>query len=258
VAIWDGVSFGDWASELEGAKAVVNLSGEPISQKWSDRNKQEILDSRTDSTRAIGMAAARCESPPEVWLNASGIDAYGDGRDAIYTESSPFGMGFPAQVCKAWEGAAVELDPPGTRLVLMRTAVVFGRNAAALMLLRKVVKWFAGGSVGDGRQFISWIHIEDLVRAYEFCMDEGLAGPVNATAPEPVHNGELMSELRRQLGRPWSPPTPAWAVRALGALGGPPPDLALQSIRAVPEALLSHGFSFQFPDLRSAIAASIG
>ena len=256
---WDGSTLGDWATALDGARAVVNLTGKSVNVRHTPENKREILRSRVDSVRALGKAIARCATPPQVFVQASGIGFYGDTGDRPVDESALSGSDFMAEVCREWEGALDALHLPATRKVVLRIGVVLGRNGGALQLLDKLTRLFAGGAVGSGRQFISWIHIDDIVRMFVAAIEQpGLAGTFNATAPEPVTNAEFMRELRRALHRPWSPPVPAPFARLGAWLMGSEGDLALLSFRCPPRRFIAHGFAFHFANLKTALGDLYG
>jgi uncharacterized protein (TIGR01777 family) len=252
---WDGKIVGTWAGALEGAEAVVNLTGKNINCRHTEKNCREIMRSRVDSVRLLGEAITRCAAPPKVFVQASGVGYYGDTGDRIADEDSPPGDDFPAIVCREWEGAFHALELPATRKVILRLGVVLGRDGGALPMLERLARWFLGGAVGSGRQFMSWIHIEDVVRMFTSAIErQELSSDFNATSPAPVTNSEFMRELRRALHRPWSPPVPAPLARAGAWLMGTNGELALTSCRCVPRRFLDHGFDFQFPRLREAFA----
>ena len=252
---WDGKTIGDWASALEGAEAVVNLTGKNINCRHTAENRREITRSRVDSVRALGEAIANCATPPKAFIQASGVGYYGDTGNDVADEGAPSGSDFPAEVCRQWEGAFHALGLPATRKAVLRLGVVLGREDGALPVLEKLTRWFLGGAVGSGRQFISWIHVADIVRMFASAIEQPeLAGLFNATAPAPVMNSEFMRELRHALHRPWSPLVPAPFVRAGAWLMGSDGGLALLSSRCAPRRFLEQGFQFQFPNLRDALA----
>jgi uncharacterized protein (TIGR01777 family) len=252
---WDGKTAGHWSSALEGAEAVVNLTGKNINCRHTPENRREIIRSRVDSVHVLGEAIANCATPPKVFAQASGVGYYGDTGDQMADEDAPPGSDFPAEVCRQWEGAFNALDLPATRKVVLRLGVVLGRDGGALPVLEKLTRWFLGGAVGSGRQFLSWIHIADLIQMFVSTIERPeLTGVFNATAPAPVTNREFMRELRRALHRPWSPPVPAPFVRAGAWLMGSEGELALLSSRCVPRRFLEHAFQFQLPTLREAFA----
>ena len=199
-------------------------------------------------------AVAGSAAPPPVLVQASGIGYYGDTGERAVDEKAPAGSDFMADVCQRWEGATDTVALPGTRKVILRLGIVLGRGGGALEVLGRLTKAFLGGAAGSGRQFVSWVHIEDVIRMiFAAIVRDDLSGVFNATAPNPVTNTELMRELRRALRRPWSPPVPAPLVR-LGAFAmGTEGSLALQSFRVVPKRLLDAGFTFEYPHLREAL-----
>jgi uncharacterized protein (TIGR01777 family) len=252
---WDGKRIGEWATALDGAQAVVNLTGKNINCRHTEENRRMIISSRVDSVRALGEAIAHSAAPPKVFVQASGVGYYGDTGDRVADEDSPPGTDFPAEICRLWEGAFDALNLPATRKVILRPGVVLGRDGGALPMLEKLTRWFLGGAVGNGRQFISWIHVADIVRMFVSAIEQPeLSGVFNATSPRPVTNNEFMRELRHALHRPWSPPVPSAFARAGAWLIGTDGELALTSTRCVPRQFVKHGFDFQFPNLRDAFA----
>ncbi len=249
---WDGRTVGPWAAELEGARAVVNLAGRSVACLYTAENRREIVASRVDSARAVESAIARCACPPPVWVQASSLAIYGNPGDRECGETAPHGSGFSAEVCEAWEKALFEtIRVDGPRKIALRIGFVLGRDGGALEPLAKLARWYLGGAAGTGRQYISWIHVEDFCRIVQWVIDRAEAnGIYNVTAPNPVTNAEFMREVRHVLGRPWSPPAPAWAVK-LGArfVMKADPSLALTGRRCLPARLQEEGFAFLHADL---------
>jgi len=203
-----------------------------------------------DSVNVIAAAIAQAATPPPVWVQASATGFYGDTGDKACDESAPNGTGSLAEICRAWETAgAVEL--PQTRKVVLRIGFVLGPGGGAFPVLARLTKFFLGGAAGNGKQFISWIHLRDLVGIFQTAVeDENYSGTFNAVAPNPVTNAEFMRELRLVLDRPWSPPAPAFAVKLGARLMGSEASLALTSQRCVPKRLAAAGFAFRFTELR--------
>jgi hypothetical protein len=256
---WDGKTAAGWTRELSGAAAVINLAGRSINCRFTKENRRQILASRVDSTRALAAAIAETATPPRVFVQASGIGYYGCSGECVVDESAPTGSDFMAEVCEQWEGALGAFALPRTRKVILRIGIVLGRGGGALAVLERLTKAYLGGAAGNGRQFVSWIHMADLMRMIVAAIErDDLSGIFNATAPNPVRNAELMRELRRVLRRPWSPPVPGPLVRAGGWLMGTEGNLALQSFRVVPKRLLDAGFTFEYPHLQEALAALYG
>lgn len=254
---WDGVTIGEWAAELAGA-AVINLAGALVDRRPTPANIELLTRSRVGPTRALALAAAG-PGNPLVWVQASTLAIYGDGGEAIIDESAPPAVGPPqmAGVARAWEAAAAAA--PGDRQVVLRTAVVLDRDTPALDRLTGLVRWYLGGRIASGRQWISWLHIDDFLAIMRRALDDStMSGVWHATSPNPVRNTELMSTLRTLLQRPAALPTPAFAVRAGALLLRTDPELALLGRRCVPGRLLAADFEFAYPDLRPALENLLG
>ncbi|MEQ1932666.1 MAG: TIGR01777 family oxidoreductase, partial [Fimbriimonadaceae bacterium] len=182
---WNGVSVGDWAKELEGALAVINLTGKPVATKWTTDAKQEILLSRVQSTKAIAEAIKQCAEPPKVWINASAVGIYGDRAAEELDESSQPGKQreFLVDTCVAWEAAVDDpLIPDQVRRVKLRIGVVLGQGGGAFPMLAKLTRMFLGSHVGSGRQFVPWVHVDDLTRMVVHCIEKDVSGPVKAVS----------------------------------------------------------------------------
>lgn len=247
---WDGRSIGQWAEALEGAAAVVNLSGKSVDCRYTAANRREILESRVRSVEVLGEAVRRCARPPRAFVQAGSLAIYGDTK-ALCDEGAPPGKGFSAEVCLAWEKAWGEMQlPAGARSVLLRIGFALGRDGGALEPLARLARWGLGGTVGCGGQMVSWLHIDDLRGMFRWAIERpGIEGIYNATGPSPVTNRALMRSLRKALGRPWSPPTPSCMVRLGARLLRTEPELALSGRRCVPRRFLEAGFRFDYPDL---------
>jgi uncharacterized protein (TIGR01777 family) len=252
---WDGKMVGEWADSIDGAQAIVNLTGRSVNCRHTSEHRREIMDSRVDSVRVLGEAIARCAQPPPVFVQASSLAIYGDPGDRWCDEDAPHADGFSEEVCKRWEGEFEKVDSPGLRKVVMRIGIVLDADKGALPVLARLTRFFLGGRVGNGRQYISWIHVTDLVRLFvEAIQRSDLSGVFNVTGPNPVTNAEFMRELRRALHRPWSPPVPGWATGIGAFFMRTEPSLALTGRRCGPKRFLESGFHFEFPDLRRALA----
>lgn len=252
---WDGKTAGNWWRELDSAAALFNLTGRNINCRFTEKNRREILHSRIDSVRALRDAVGRCSSPPSIWAQASATGIYGDTGDRVCDETAPHGTDFLARVCEQWEAEFADVAVPKMRKIALRFGVVLGPDGGMIAPLEKLARAFLGGHVGSGRQFISWIHLADLIGIFVAAIAEkDFAGVFNAVAPNPVTNSEFMCELRRALHRPWSPPAPAWAIKIIAPLIGTEPSLALASTRAIPKRLLEKNFRFRFSGLRPALS----
>lgn len=256
---WDGRTPGAWCAELEGAAAVINLAGRSVDCRYTPENRREILASRLDSVKVLGEAIRQCATPPGVWVQAASLAIFGNSGEAERDESSPLGEGFSVDVCRQWEQAFAEQRTPDTRQVLLRIGFALGRDGGALAPLARLARWGLGGTVGSGRQYVSWLHLDDLdaifLRAIE---DSSMRGTYNATGPSPVTNAEFMRALRHVLRRPWSPPVPAWAVRVGARMLGTEAELALSGRRGLPRRLLAEGFQFRHENLTAALEDLLG
>lgn len=256
---WDAQGVGEWAKELEGATAIVNLVGESISAKWTADVKLEILQSRLRSAKAIASAIFQCAEPPAVWVNASAVGYYGNRGAAELNEEAGPGprKDFMVDTCVAWENAVLSADTPRTRKVVARLGIVLAKDGGILPPTYKLAKWFLGGQVGPGTQYISWIHIKDLARLLVFAIEHDVPSIVNCTGPTPSTNRFFMGVLRAMAGRPWAPPVPAFALKVANWFGAPDPSLLLHGQRVIPAAALEAGFKFEFDDLRDAVRSLI-
>lgn len=256
--LWDGRTLGDWAEELDGADAVINLAGRSVDCRYDTRHRDEILRSRVDSTRVVGEAIARAQQPPKVWLQASTATIYAHRYDAANDEHGgilggterdiPEGWHFSNEVARAWEKTLDDAPVPRTRKVKMRTAVVMSaaRGGAFQAMLRQIRMGF--GRFGDGRQYMSWIHERDFIRAVEWLMTHDLVdGPVNLSAPEPLSNTDFTRILAEEWGAARLVPTQKWMIEVGAWLVRTEPELVLKSRRVVPKRLLEQGFRFEFP-----------
>ncbi|RYB95306.1 TIGR01777 family protein [Nocardioides oleivorans] len=253
--VCDGRTVGAWREELDGS-AVVNLAGELVDRRPTPANVALLTSSRVDPTRALVEASATLDSPVPVWVQASTLAIYGDAGDAVLDESAPPADGPPqmAGVARAWEEAVVGAH--ADRVVVLRTGIVLDNDTPALDRLWGLARWGLGGRVGPGTQWISWTHVDDWLAIVRAALEPGsaLSGVVHATGPEPARNTDLMAALRRSLGRPAAPPTPAFLVRVGAVLLRTDPALALTGRRAIPARLLESGFEFSHPDLDGALA----
>ena len=244
---------GPWAKTLDGADAVINLSGESIAGKrWSDAQKQKIRESRLLATRSLTAAIRDATKTPRAFISGSAVGYYGDRGDETLTEASAPGDGFLAAVCKDWEAAASTVSDL-TRVVLVRTGIVLDRHAGALPKMLPPFYLFAGGPIGSGRQYTPWIHKIDWARLVSWAATtDAVRGAVNATGPRPVTNREFSTALGHALRRPSVMPAPAFALRL--ALGEMADALLLSGQRALPARAVDSGFSFRFSNIDAALA----
>ncbi|MCH8274165.1 MAG: DUF1731 domain-containing protein [Armatimonadetes bacterium] len=253
-AQWDGRTLGEWANQLEGAAALVNLAGRTVDCIKTPDHCDEILRSRVEATDVLGQALRRVQTPPPVWVQMATAHIYGDPPEVGCDEDSAFGYGLAPFVGKAWEEAYARSVLPAMRQVILRTSFVLGRGGA-LPRLAKPVRWGFGGKAGHGRQGMSWIHEHDMNRLFARAIaDESMSGVYVATAPNPVSNAEFMREFRRALRVPIGLPAASWMVRlAAPLIMRTDPELALYGRYCVSRRLKEEGFDFSFPDLPSAL-----
>ncbi len=251
IVAYNALESGDWQNCLQGCDAVVNLAGEAISERWTNEYKQAILESRQGGTAKIVEAIAKANPRPGVLINASAIGYYGTSEIATFDESSPVGQDFLAQVCQKWEAEAEKVSELGVRLVILRLGIVLG-NGGALAKMIPPFKIFAGGPIGKGRQWFSWIHIEDLVNLIiESIKRPDIVGIFNATAPNPVRMSEFSQILGEVMKRPSWLPVPDFALEMLLGEGA---KVVLEGQEVLPKALQSLGFQYQYSQLKPALS----
>ncbi len=252
---WDGRTLGEWANELKDS-VLINLAGELVDKRPTRANIELLRSSRVESTTALAEASKM--HSPTLWIQGSSTAIYGDAGQAIITEESRIPQGPPQMPGVAWPWERAAAAATTTRQVIFRMSLIFDTGTPVLDRLTSLVKLGLGGRIASGRQWVSWIHVHDMLAALRFVTDNELSGVVNVTSPEPVQNERLMAELRRHLNRPWSPPAPATVVK-IGALAmGSDPALALTGRRCVPARLLDAGFHFRYPDLSDALDDLLG
>ena len=256
---WDAKTLGAWTAELDGADVVINLAGRNVNCRYNPANRAEIMSSRVDSTRAVGQAIAAAAKPPAVWLQASTATIYAHRYDAGNDEKTgvigggeagaPDSWHFSIAVATAWEDALMAAETPRTRRVALRAAVVMSPDPGGPFdLLLALVRFGLGGTVGDGRQYVSWVHHRDFVDAVRWLIARtDVDGPVNIATPGPVPNREFMRVLREAWGMPIGLPAMAWMVEIGAFVMRTESELALKSRRVVPGRLLEGGFTFKFP-----------
>ncbi|MBD2628100.1 thylakoid membrane protein ThyD [Trichormus variabilis] len=250
LAYTPGVS-GAWQDAIAGCDGVVNLAGEPIAEeRWTPERKQKILNSRKLGTQKIVEAIAKVNPQPTVLVNASAIGYYGTSETATFDENSPSGRDFLAQVCQEWEAEAQKVKDAGVRLVILRFGIVLG-NGGALGKMITPFKLFAGGPIGSGRQWFSWIHIDDIVNLILQALTKPeMEGIYNATAPQPVRMTELSSTMGQVMNRPSWLPVPSFALEAMLGDGA---VVVLEGQQVLPKRTLTSGFEFKYPNLPAAL-----
>jgi len=254
---WDARTAGAWARQVEGAHAVINLAGESLAGgRWTQAKRASIVQSRTNSAGAIVDAVSGAKIKPAVIIQASGVGFYGLRGDELLTEDSGVGSGFLADVCRRTEAMAARVERSGVRYVAIRSGVVLAREGGALPRFILPYRFFVGGSLGRGRQWLSWISREDEVRAIRFLMENpNLSGAFNLAAPNPVTMRRFSQVLGRVLGRPAWTMVPAFVLRLV--FGQMADEVLLASQKAIPKRLIEAGFTFQYPHLQAALEAAI-
>lgn len=240
---------------LNGAEMVINLVGRSVNCRYTEKNKHEILISRTETTSAIGEAIRCCANPPSLWMNAGTATIYRHAEDRPMTEDNgEVGEGFSVEVAKAWEQSFFDFQLPHTRQVLLRIAIVLGKNAGVMKPLQNLVRFGLGGKQGNGRQMFSWIHMEDLFRIILFVSEnQHLDGIFNCSAPGPVQNKILIQKLRQHMNIKIGLPAPKWLLEIGAIFIRTETELVLKSRWVLPERLLQEGYSFLYPDIDNAL-----
>lgn len=247
---WDPLGGEPAEESLRGVDAVVHLAGEPVAQRWNDAVKARIRDSRVLGTRRLVNVLARMQEKPAVLVSASAIGIYGDRGDEVLTEESAHGSGFLVDVCREWEAEAQCAVDLGMRVAVLRIGFVLGKEGGALAQMAPVFKLGAGGRLGSGRQWMPWIHAEDVANLFAHAVENPVEGVWNATSPNPVRNSEFTGALGRAVHRPALFPAPGFGLKlAFGELG----QHMLDSARVVPAAATAAGFRFTYPDVDGAL-----
>jgi uncharacterized protein (TIGR01777 family) len=252
---WDPLAGDPPLESLNGMDCVIHLAGENVAQRWTPEVKRRIHDSRVLGTQRIVDSIERVLHKPKILVCASAIGIYGNRGDEILTETSVPGTGFLADTCRAWEAEADRARRFGMRVVKIRIGFVLGKDGGALQKMVPAFRAFAGGKLGSGKQWMPWIHVDDVAEAFAYAVRNEISGVWNATAPNPVRNAEFTKELARTLGRPALFPVPPLALKlAFGEFA----QHMIDSARVVPEALLAAGFRFRHPELGEALRDLLG
>lgn len=256
---WDAKTLDDWQQELDGCDVLINIAGRSVDCRYTDKNKNIIMNSRVDSTTILNHAVAHAKNPPKVWLNSSTATIYRHSMDMeMGEENGEIGTGFSVSVAKAWEATFFSGTTPSTRKVALRTSIVLGSTGGALTPIKTLAKLGMGGKQGNGLQKFSWIHVDDFVCSIDFIIEnEGITGPVNIVAPKPTDNNKLMQEVRKAGGIEFGLPSPKWLLEIGAILIRTETELILKSRNVVPKKLLAAGFTFRYPTLKEALDEAI-
>lgn len=249
---YDPMQSGEWQQSLSGCDGVVNLAGTPIAEeKWTPAYKQQLVDSRIITTEKLVEAIGRANPKPGVLVNASAIGFYGTSETAEFDETSDAGDDFLAGICQQWEAAASKVKDSGTRLAILRFGIVLGLGGALGKMLTPF-KMFAGGPIGSGQQWFSWIHLDDVVNLIIKALEDGsIQGTYNATAPNPVRMADMCTELGKQMKRPSWLPVPSFAIEAMLGDGA---IVVLEGQKVMPKQTLASGFEYEYKTVDQALA----
>lgn len=254
---WDGNTLASWQKSFEGASLILNLSGKSVDCRYNEKNKKKILDSRVNSTQIIGEAIQNCTTPPKVWINMSTATIYeytleGKANDEKH---GTIGNDFSMNVAKTWENTFSKISLSNTRKIIIRTSIVLGKNGGALVPLVRLTRFGLGGKNGSGKQFVSWIHIEDVARIINWLLEnKNATGIYNCTSPTPIPNHFFMKKIRAACGISFGLPAMKWMIAIGSFLLRTESELVLKSRKVVPNRLLEEGFEFQFENLERALS----
>jgi len=250
---WKPGSSGSWEQAIEGVDGVINLAGEPIARRWTEKQKEKIASSRIDTTRALVTTIAKAKEKPKFLINASAVGYYGPRGNETFTEEAGPGSDFLSRVCSAWENEAKRAEDYGARVITLRTGIVLGKGGGALARMLLPFKLFVGGPLGSGAQWMSWIQLEDVIGLILFLLEHPDArGAINVTAPNSVTMNEFCKSLGDVLNRPSWAPVPTFALRLLL---GEMADMLLTGQRVLPAQAQKLGYTFKYPTLREALEA---
>jgi uncharacterized protein (TIGR01777 family) len=257
---WDAKSLGDWTKLIDGSEVVINLTGKSVDCRYNEANRKAIIASRVDSTSVLGEAISKCKLPPRLWLNSSSATIYKHTFDKPMDESGETGATleaydeFSIEVIRKWERALDEAQTSATRKVALRITMVFGKDGGVFPVLRRLTRFGLGGKMGSGKQFVSWIHVDDFLRAVEWIIaNENLSGAINLAAPNPLPNRDMMRLMREAGGVPFGLPATEWMLEIGAVFLRTETELILKSRRVASGKLLASGFRFQFPYLHGAL-----
>ena len=250
---WNPRSSGSWEQAIEGVDGVINLAGEPIARRWTEKQKEKIASSRIGTTRALVTVIGKAKEKPKFLINGSAVGYYGPRGNETLTEEAGPGSDFLSRVCSAWENEAKRAEDYGARVITLRTGIVLGKGGGALAKMLLPFKLFVGGPLGSGEQWMSWIQLEDVIGLILFLLEHPDArGAINVTAPNPVTMNEFCKSLGDVLNRPSWAPVPAFALRLLL---GEMADMLLTGQRVLPAQAQKLGYTFKYPTLREALEA---
>ena len=251
---WDAKSFSGWEHELENSDVLINLAGKSVNCRYNERNKNEIMASRIDSTAILNKAALQCKNPPKHWLNSSTATIYkGSYHKQMDEVNGDKGFDFSMKVARAWEKVFFKTETPQTLKTALRTSIVLGKKGGAYPMLRKLAKIGMGGKQGNGRQYVSWIHQHDFARAVEFVINTQAEGVVNVVSPTPVRNTKFMAAIAKHVKAPFAIPISKLMLDLGAKIIGTETELVLKSRNVIPKRLQENGFTFKYTNLDEAL-----
>ena len=250
---WNGRELDDWCEELEEATAVLNLSGKSVDCRYTDSNKQEILNSRIESTKAIGEAIRNCKRPPLMWLNSSSATIYDHSYFVPNGEDGIIGDDFSMNICKEWEETFFSYDALNIKQVALRMTIVLGKDGGAYKGLSRLTKLLLGGKHGNGAQMFSWIHESDLCNAIEHILESKFSGIYNLAAPSPICNRTFMEAMRKVLGVKYWVNQPRWLLELGAFFVRTETELLLKSRFVIPKRLMNEGFQFEYKNINECL-----
>ena len=256
--LWNGLDLGTWCEELEGATAILNLCGKSVDCRYTKANKEKILKSRIDPTKAIGEAIKNCKQPPKIWLNASSATIYDRSYFIPNGEDGITGDDFSMNICKKWEQAFFSFDGLQTRQAVLRITIVLGKQGEAYKKLSLLSKLFLGGKHGNGAQMFSWIHESDLCNAIEHIIEKNKSGAYNLAAPGPISNRTFMEAIRKHLGIKYWIDQPKWLLEIGAFLASTETELLLKSRFVIPKRLAAQGFQFNYRNIQDCLSSFNG
>ena len=251
---WNAKDLGEWAEELEGATALINLAGKSVDCRYKKQNRELILNSRIESTQVLNLAMEKAKVKPKVFINSSTATIYIHAETTINTEEiGVIGDDFSMNIAKSWEKEFFSTSIENVRKVALRTSIVLGNKGGAFPKLKAITRLGMGGKQGNGNQFVSWIHVDDFCKAVEFLINSNLSGSVNVTAPNPISNKEFMTVLRNELKLPFGISQPIWLIELGCAVIKSESELLLKSRYVYPQRLVDAGFKFEFERIEDAL-----